>query len=742
MTARIFEGILNRPRTTIYLASLLAFASLFFLLETGVDNSLEIWLMRDTPAFKDYHLFTEAFGSEEFVLAAIEGQGILGPEGLEVLREATNRTALVRGVKSALSPSTVLAALGMLDERGKKALLATPTYRGLLASDDGAVAGLYLAVDPSVATRSKIVSDIRGALDFLKEKGYRYSLGGPPVLHSELDRMSSRDPCVLFPVILIVTILILGFLFRSFAGILVPLACLFVTVVVSMAAVNLFGRQLNMITVTFPTLLWVLSISQAVHLLTAYGRHSSGGLVGRAAAAAAVAEIRYPCFMMSVTTATAFLSLLFSHAEPVQELGAYTAGGILLGYFVNILLGPALLLVMGMERGLKIHGAKPKARGSRTFVAWIDRRKKLILGGGILLVLASLWSAASIEVETNALRYLRKDNPLLAEFDFIQEKLVGLTSLEIDLEEGRGEPLAQSLEKIESFSRRVVERYPEVRVLSVSDLLKAALFNVKARMEPLDELTLEELRRMGKEEYRDADPKACAAVLPILRSLTDVSAYITEDASRLRISLFSPVFETSEFKRFRQEVTGIAREVFEDAARVTGLIPLMVTLQQYLTWSQVRCMGAALLIVAVFMVLAAKSLRLGLLSMAPNVFPVILNFGLMGLAGVRLDVGTVMIASMAVGIAVDNTIHMIYAYRKVRGEGAERNLALERTVQWKARPICYTTLVTCCGFSILALSEFLPMAWFGGLIAFTIFWAMAGDLLMLPALLGMQKKGA
>ena len=133
-------------------------ASLFALLLTGVDNALEVWLMKDTAAFDDYGRFTKAFGSEEFILVALEGPGIFSPEGLEVLEEATQRAGKVKGVKSVLSASVIIEALDLPGPIARKIMLAVPTYRRLLASDDGKVAGLILAVNPETAKRPEIVA--------------------------------------------------------------------------------------------------------------------------------------------------------------------------------------------------------------------------------------------------------------------------------------------------------------------------------------------------------------------------------------------------------------------------------------------------------------------------------------------------------------------------------------------------------------------------------------------------------
>jgi predicted RND superfamily exporter protein len=121
--------------------------------------------------------------------------------------------------------------------------------------------------------------------------------------------------------------------------------------------------------------------------------------------------------------------------------------------------------------------------------------------------------------------------------------------------------------------------------------------------------------------------------------------------------------------------------------------------------------------------------------MVPNILPLLLNFGLMGLLHIPLDVGTVMIASLALGIAVDNTIHMVVVFRRFRETGSPSGEALEQTLLKKGRPILHISMVVCAGFLVLAFSSFLPMAWFGVLTALTFLWALGGDLILLPALL-------
>lgn len=748
MKSPLWEGTLRHPSITAAIAGGLCLVSFFFLLGTGVDNSLEVWLVRDSPEYAVYQSFVETFGSEEFIIAAIEGDGLFDEAGRAVLEEATRRAAAVRGIESALSPTTVLDALGLPAEVGVAVFRATPTYERLLVSTDGRTAALFMTIDPRAAERPEIVSDLREALGFLADIGYGLRMGGPPVLNAELDALSSRDPRVLFPVVFVVTMLFLAALFRNLRGVLVPIASLLVTVLVSLAVINLLGQRLNMITVGFPTVLWVLGISQAVHLLTAYGRRLKAGLGAQKAVSEALAEIRYPCLLMSITTAVGFLSLLFSDVGPVRELGAYTAGGILFGFWVNILVAPALLLlgrrdkqpaaIDGAARGDRDARSDGEARPSGDrfglLLGWTVRHRLPILFGAFGLMAACLFFATAIEVETNALRFLKEDNRLVEDYAVIQERLVGLAPLEIVVTRGADESLSASIEKIRVFSRDLEERLAGTTTLSIDDFLKAAAFRLSLGVGFDEELSLEALRRRADEFFQTVPAPACAALLPALSVKMDMDAYITSDRRSLRVSVLSPLFEAGEFTRFRKEVASAAADAFGSSAPLTGIVPLLVSMQEYLTSSQIRCLGAALIVVFLFMIVAARSIGLALLCMVPNIFPVVVNFGVMGLLGVRLDAATMMIASVAVGIAVDNTIHMVVAYRSCRGQGLTRGAALEKTVRWKGTPIVYTTCVTCVGFFVLAFSNFLPMGWFGALTALTIFWAMVGDLLILPAL--------
>ncbi|MHC4945850.1 MAG: efflux RND transporter permease subunit, partial [Planctomycetota bacterium] len=720
----------------------LALVSLFFAGRVTVDNTLEIWLMQGTPAYEDYQAFTGAFGSEEFVLASVTGPDLLTAEGLALLEEATRRASAVHGVRSALSPASVLNALGMMDSVGGRVIRAVPTYSKLLVSEDGETVGLLLGVDPHHAPRPQAVARLREELSFIEDAGFELRLGGPPVLREELNRLSIDNPLKLFPVVLGVTLVLLALLFRSVPGVLVPLAILLVTVLLCLAGINLAGRQMNMITVMFPALIWILGMSQAIHLLTAYGRKKASGLLGREAASAAVVEIAFPCLLMSLTTATGFLSLLFSDVGPVKEFGLYLAGGVVLSFIVNILLGPALLLVRGGEVRDPEKNARSDATSEGKYSAWVGRNRNRILGTAGLFILLCAVGAAFIEVETNALRFLREGHPMLEDFEFIQEELRGFSSFEIDVERSEGQPLSDVLTRIDRFAEDLEQRFPEVRVLSVNELLKAAVFHASTRAAIAKDLDAEALKQRAESTFAEAEPLVLAPLLPLLKTITDVSAYISDDADRFRISVIATPFGKTPDPELKPAAAELADRIFEGRYRITGIVPLMQAMQQYMISSQLRCMGVALIAILVFMIIAARSFSAGLVSMVPNLFPLLLNFGFMGLFAVRMDAGTMMVASLTLGIAVDNTIHMIVAFQALKRRDAGRKEALDRALQWKARPILYTTSVTCFGFMVLGFSDFLPMAWFGGLIALTVFWAMLGNLLVLPALLLVRDRSA
>jgi len=380
----------------------------------------------------------------------------------------------------------------------------------------------------------------------------------------------------------------------------------------------------------------------------------------------------------------------------------------------------------------------PAPRRRAAGAGWLDRalqkiavasrnggRVTAVLVGGVVLV--SLAGVFRIEINTNEIQYFRKHHPVRVATEFMEEQLTGTIPLEIVLT-GPADAFKQPdvLRRVEALER-FMEGLPALRktfspVHFLEEINRVVHDGDPAfhRVPESSELTAQLLLAEGSGSEE-------------MENYLDLS-----DASRARVQGRLDHVGTREMRELNDRVMAKTAELFGPAgirAELTGGLPLYLNMVDYLLDSQIRGFSLALVTIFVMLSLLVRSVKLGLLAMVPNCIPVLLTFGIMGWAGICLDLGTVLIASIAIGLAVDDTIHFLARFRVLFREGGRYAPALDETMRSVGAPIIMTSVVLFFGFGIMMVSTFKPIVYFGLLGAVTMLSALLADLFVLPALI-------
>ncbi len=720
------EGILRRPGLAAGVVLALAVAALPVVAGLGIDNSVEEWVDRAGPEWATYREFVQRFGSEEFILVVYPLPEAVDHEFLMRLTDLRLTLQEVPGVRTVHDLSGIYARFfpGADPQAFLRDAVATPFYRRFLVSPDGRLGAQWLELDiDRPERRREIVAGVEAAVA-------RHDLGGPvhlagsPVVNAALDVTSTRAAGRFFPWVFVVSATLLALRYRSVHGVILPFLGAGCALVMTLAVLRLTGGSLDMVTVALPPVLWVLGLATALHLTSDTRRRVAAGEPSREAATAAVRALARPCAASAATTALGFLALATSSMAPVREMGLFAALGVVLCLGANLALFPALG-GRWIRRVPAAEATLPTGGSLVRLATLAGRRPGAIVTVAGLAVAVGVVGMSRLEAESDVLTFFPDDHPLVRAYRDVVPQLTGPYSLEILLRPPSGDepPDAAVLRRVGKVEEGL-EAVPGVaKVVSIVDLL-----------------ALVEQVATGSPPAATRPPESDEAVARAWTTAGDLlpeerSALVRDGEIRL-MTLATPMGSRSH-RRLVRDLRGVLAERVPDTwrPRLTGIVDLLVSMQTELVRSQIRSFVLAFLVIVPATGLLVGSVRAALLAIPPNLAPILLTLGAMGWLGIPLDPATVMIAALALGIAVDDTIHVLHAWRRHGGHRGDAQGALQAVFARVGRPVATTSMVAAAGFLMLTLAAFRPLVWFGLLTAATLASALAADLLLLPALL-------
>lgn len=719
-----------------------------------VDNSMEVWLNSDDPDWINYQNFHAQFEDDDFIVLAFKADNIFTRDALKKISDLTEKlekipyilnvtsltnTEYIHGKNDTISFSELIPEVpDNIEEidRIKHIALSNPIFRSNLISDDGQVTAIIIRVEKQpegVNYQRKLTDQLYKFIEKESENGkYTLHIAGISVLIGLEDRASTDDASLEYSLVTILTILFLYVIHRRLVYVLISLAVVIMANIWIHGVLPLFGSTYNMITSILATLIMVIGIADTIHFISEYKtqRDKTGSTV--IAAKRAFLMISLPCFFTSLTTAAGFMSMVVSNMKAVKEFGIYAALGMLITFIINMVL--VSLWLSNIKKAPDSDGRRKTTQLFERFLAWVanvnQKHVKINIVIAVLVLLISLTGLVKIDVNTNEITYFRKNNPIRQATEFIEANMTGTVALEIMLT-GREDAFKkiENLKKIEELQTFVTSIDQIRKSFSVVDYIKemnkAFQNNDNAYFViPDDEDLIADLFFLG-EGSEEID------------SYVDTMTY-----SAARIHSRLNYVDNKTLKTIIDDINHKISETFTSGnikAEIIGQIPLYVSMVDYLIDSQIKGFGLALVTIFIMLSLLVRSLKLGLIAMVPNIIPIFLTFGIMGWVGIPLDVGTVLIASVAIGLAVDDTIHFISRFSFLFYKRQNYEYAITKTIKTIGVPLTITSVVLFFGFGVMIVSTFKPIVYFGILAAITMISALIGDLFVLPALIKVFK---
>jgi predicted RND superfamily exporter protein len=685
-----------------------------------VDNRLERWMGRDDGAEASYRDFRETFGSDEFILVAVAGEDLFAAPTLDLLVDLAEQLEAVPGVSRVQGLPVVYRDLfGAEDpEALAEEALATPFYKGLFVSDQGGVLGLLLEVEPGEgpAERRRISAAVDRASQALRHAGLRVEMVGSTVLSAAIDRASLDEGRRAVLIAMVLALFVLAALLRSLRAMAVAAACAGSTVVLTLGLMAVAGRTGNMIAAALPALLGVLALAAIIHVLRRF-QDLARSVPPAEALSWTLAETTRPCAVAALTTALGFSSLLLATMAPVRDFGLIAAIGLLISLLVNLTVGPLLIL------WLRVPPRPPAPSVLRVLSRSVSLPPRLVIGVSGAAVVLALASLPMVRASADPTGFLPEAGPTRTAYAFVAQHLGGFYTLEVmvDLPAEWWRPeVASELDRLGTE----LGAHPVVaRVVSPLDLLRQ-LHRWRHGLDP-EAYRLPATAANAEALLADLDPSGRSALARLA----------TRDGTTVRLSAVVNEMDEGAF-------LGLAETARRACAalpagfdgEVTGMVLRLVSAQQALVSTQLATLGLALVVILLAIGIGLGSARLALLAAAPNLLPIVTVFGLMAWLAIPLDAATVMVASIALGIGVDDAVHFLQSFARLR-TGASTTAALQRTMTEVGPALVITTVTACAGFLALSASAFVPIRHFGLLAAAALAVALAADLLLVPALI-------
>lgn len=724
--ARIVRWALAHRGAVLAAWGALCLAALPGLLRLEQENSAEVFFLAGTPEEARYREFAATFGGDEVTRLVLSGPGLWTAEGLAWLGALEEGAAVLPGVDGVSGLASRFAGTGWPPsdpEALRAAALADPLARALGWVDArGEVATLLVATHPLPRRESVALAAALDRLLAVPPPGVTATALGPRRLDAALDAYGAEIARRFVPLLALVSLLLLALSFRDAAGTLLPFALVAAALLPLLGAMGHLGVRFNLVLAILPPLLFVIALASAVHLLVRCREREAAGEEGAAATLATYAEKGRALAWTAATTALGFAALAGSPVGPVRALGLWGAAGSGLLLAASFTLFPVALAATHARRSL------PERRVER-WAGWLGRRlaEAAVRRRGAIAALFALTALAAaaglprLRSESNALAYLPPEHPVRQQIADLERRGLGLSTLEIVLtaETDLGAP--EPLGRIGALASGLAAEPLVLSALSPAELFAAAAESLPLAGFLPEEAVAAELRGLLREDPGAAGP------LP---------GWLTPDGRRARITLFVPTVGHEELAPLRAAAGAAARRAFPEAeVALTGRFPLLLDMHRHLLATLGRSLAVALpALFAIFWWLLGSA-PLALRALAPNLWPVLFVFGGMGWAGVPLDLATVMVASVALGLVVDNSLHTLARHREeARALGGRA--AIVHRLEQSAPAYLLTGLILCLGFGVCALSEFAPTARFGLLSAAAVALAVVADLLLLPALFG------
>jgi predicted RND superfamily exporter protein len=741
------NAIQTRPKTAIFLGLILLLILLAGAGNMSTDFSYRSNLSEDSPIIKDFDNFESRFGNDDMVVLALSSkQGIFTTEAVNKLKKMTAdmwllpdvtrvdslanfqlvvadgddiRSEFVFENKQVLTPSFLASR--------KQKVLAHKTLPSYLISKDSHTTLLFAQIRPPLdkpLDALVITTAIRALVEKHEEPNFDIYISGSPPLEAAFAEIAIEDNSLILPLVIIVCFTMLLFITRKFSLSIITLLIIVVSAVAATTSLGWLGIKLNSITASLTHIILAIAIADTVHLLATYKRVSKFTNNAIEASRYALLKNFFPTIVTTITTSAGFLSIATSKILPIAELGLSVAFGAITTWFITyLILGGVLFHLKISPKNKQIKDTNVLTEKISEVV--INKPKTVVAVTGFIVVVCAVLTS-QIKVESDPIKYFKPDHPLRLATEFIEKDVGASRMIEIVVEGGSNGAAkkVEFLHQVAKFEDWIEEQQGITKVLSLVDILKdtnQAFFND----DPAHHVLVNDQALIAQE------------ILSYIISLPiggNIESRITLNEDALHLTVLWTIGSSSKALAMIEHIETQAKHLDLEIV-VTGKYQIFQRLEKLVVDSFITSVIAAFLLISVLLMIFFRSIWLGALAIIPNIVPIVVGGAVLALTGETLNVGTVLIISVALGIAVDDTVHILSEFSQLRRSGVSKEASIREVITNTSPTLLVTTMVLVVCFSMFGLASFTPMQMFGVTTAVCLGSAYLFDITLLPALL-------
>ncbi|WP_296383477.1 MMPL family transporter [Winogradskyella sp.] len=734
--------IKHRIIIIVILAVLMAISGYQTLQKLRVDNSLSIWFLEDDPSYKAYIDFQENFGSDEIFIAMFPVENAVGEVEIQQLKQLHKSIEVLPYVKTSFSlakakyPIYANNRINFDDlynpkrsEKGLKSLFSKlPNITSQLVTKDYKNHFFYIQLNPTPTIEEKR-KDIAGEIRSIIEKEYsNYYLTGPPVLNEAYSKGIYKESLTFGILTVLIITLLLLFLLPSKRYLIISLLSVAIPVSLLFGLITSLGFALNMISMLIPTILMVYSVSDAVHIINIYHKE---GIINKTLSkvqllALAVRKSYTPCFYTTLTTFVGYFALYLSPLPAFKNMGVFTCIGLILSFILVY-----VITIIGFSfMTLNFEQAKPvlsiKKYSQSNFIDWLNgfttQYKTSIIIGFTLVLFFGFYSIFQVKIDTNSSNLLA-EGKAKQDLRLVESQLNGSSRLQLNISVVNGESILNidAMKRLEDFQNK----------LEANSLISTpvSVVNIKSFLEKRTPVLF---------QTNVSEDKIKNTLATVDTNDNSFFKLFSKDLTTAGFTLSLREMKTSELEQVLVDIKRDFESIFNTkdySLKINGFAVVFAQLNNFILETQFKSFFAAFFVAFLCLWVFIKSLRTTLLVLIPNLLPLTVLAIFMNLLDIPLDVTTAMITPIMLGIAMDDTIHLVYKYRRSKAITGVPESRMDNAMHYTGSALFSTTIALVGGFLIIASSATPSVRDFGLLCAVTVAIALITDIFYLPALL-------
>jgi len=787
-----FEKLGQKLYQNCYLVLIVSFLCITALIcqipNITIDTATSAMIRADDPIRVEYDFFKDDFGREDLIFILIESSHIFEEKFLKTLKSFhQDLEESVPYLKTVVSLINARHVFGKGDDLFiedllkdwpekpvdfsflKHRVMGHPLYVNNIISEDGRFTAIVLErevyvkyaheadellsefddTDPKAALdipnyfsdeqNSAFIAAVQKVVDRYRSENFSIAIAGGPLLFDALNRAVIKDLVRSVMLGLGIMVFFQAILFRNVSGVVLPAIIVFSSMLSTIGIMAIYGVTIKITTTMLPAFLVAVGVGDSIHILAIFYRRLHGGAEKKDAVIFSLGHSGFAVLMTTLTTAAGFLSFSFADLTVISDIGIFAAIGVGMAFIFTIFMLPALLAVTPIKPDRSVKTKQHVYVMDRVllfFAKFSVSHPWRILITTMLVMVISVFFIFKIEFSQDMMNWFPDNMVIKKDLLLIDQELKGTVTLEVvvdtNKENGVYEP--DILNRIEALSKNIRQiKTPEIyvgKVFSINDIIKE--INQALHDNDSTFYTIPQNRQLIAQQM----------LLFENSGSDDLERIVDSQFQKTRFSIKTTNTDAVIFVDFIEDITTRFKKAFDGLAdiTVTGIVSIAARIVSAAINSMVRSYVVAFVVISLMMILLTGNIKIGLLSMIPNLLPIVMVIGIMGGCGIPLDMVSLMIGSIAIGLAVDDTVHFIYNFLKYVDRTNDSHEALRQTFLSTGRAMLITTLVLSSGFFVVMFSTLIVMKGFGFFTGLCILLALLSDFVTAPAIMVLVTK--